>query len=75
MPCSSSVPGCTVGTVPVSSTAKGASKVGCKRPQAARPRSSKAKTQPMANIGQINCPKYMLKAVSAPTLSSPCHTK
>ena len=60
--------------VPWSSMDSGVSSVGCKRPQAARPRSIKDKTQPAANIGQINWPKYILNAVNVPMVSAPCQT-
>ena len=61
--------------MPLSSTETGACSIGSSRSQAARARSNSDNTQPAANIGQINCPKYMLKLVSAPIVSCDCHTR
>jgi hypothetical protein len=54
--------------------ASGVSSTGCSRCHAALPRSSSDSTQPAANIGQISWPRYMVKLVSWPMVSSPCHT-
>jgi len=67
-------PGLTASTVPLSSIESGASSTGCSRSHAALPRSSSDSTQPAANIGQINWPRYRLKLVSWPTVSWSCQT-
>ncbi len=41
----------------------------------ARPRSISVTTQPAANMGQISWPRYIVKLVSAPTVSSFCQTR
>jgi hypothetical protein len=52
----------------------GSRSTGSSRAQAARPRSSSDSTQPIANIGQISWPRYIVKAVSWPTVICCCQT-
>jgi hypothetical protein len=61
-------------TLPLSVTVSGAVSTGSSRAHAARPRSINDSTQPAANIGQISWPRYIVKAVSWPTVSSCRHT-